>query len=306
MSNNKKKSNKAPKSASTAAVMEKKKPAESAVKKVSVKNTVKPETPAKKIITPKNSKKGIANIISETKNKAAAPLKVIKSKASQFSKPEKVKKEPKPVEVEAKIDQVRNIKERLFSLNPVFVRILAVVPLLGAAVSLKNGVMLSCAMLLTLLPLNLLLIPIYRFVPERYRFAISFAAAGIIITPVCLLTDYLVPTITSSCGIYLPLIAVCALLLTEKKHFGKKYVVPNTARDALLNGLGFAFAAVIFSALREIISNGSFYDRALPYISGFKFKFAAMPAGAFILLAVLAALFRKISKYKKTDGEDMK
>lgn len=209
-----------------------------------------------------------------------------------------------PEEELEKENQLLNLKKRLLDLNPVFVLIVAAVPLLGAAVSLKNGIMLSCAMLWTVVLLNLLLIPIYRFIPARYRPALSFVAAGVVITPMYAFANYFSPSIASSCGIYLPLIAVAALALCEKRHFGKKYVVPKTALDAFFNGLGFAFAAIVFSVLREVIANGTLYDRPLPYISEAKFNFAAYPAGAFILLAVLAALFRKIFNYKEGKGDD--
>lgn len=228
-----------------------------------------------------------------------------KPKIHRIKVDKKVKDGVPPVEFEVQAHQLQNIKKRLLSLNPVFVRMVAAVPILGAAVSLKNGIMISCGMLLTIVFLNILLIPIYRFIPTQYRCALSFVAAGIVITPVCMAFEYLAPTIFAGCGIYLPIIAVAALTMVEKKHFGRKYAVLKTARDAFLNGLGFAFAAILFSSLREIISNGTFYDRPLPYISAVKFKFATYPAGAFILLAVLAALFRRIFNFKADSEEEM-
>lgn len=206
---------------------------------------------------------------------------------------------------EKKIDAHLEIKQRVLSLNPVFVKFIAFVPLLGGATSFKNGILLSCAMIINVVLLNLLLIPVYKFIPAKYRAAVLFALSGIVITPVYAAAKYLVPSVAAGCGIYLPLIAVFAPVLTERKYFGKPRGIMKTAFCAFFNGIGFAAATLLFSFAREIITNGSVYDRPLPYLASIKFKFAAYPAGAFILLAAFAALFRKISGYKgdERDGE---
>jgi Na+-translocating ferredoxin:NAD+ oxidoreductase subunit E len=196
----------------------------------------------------------------------------------------------------------QNTKERILSANPVYVKAIALVPILGAAVSLKNGVMLSGVMILTVVVLNLIMYPLYRLIPRGYRTAGSLLAAGIVITPIIMLANYLAPTVAPLCGIYLPLLAVCALPMIEKSHYGQKYGIFKTALDALLNGLGFAFAAIVFSVIREIVGNGTLYDRPLPY-GTLKFSFAMLPAGAFLLLGLLLALFRKIFHLKGDGGE---
>jgi Na+-translocating ferredoxin:NAD+ oxidoreductase subunit E len=192
------------------------------------------------------------------------------------------------------IGLLQNAKERVLSVNPVFVNAIAVVPILGAATSLKSGVMLSGAMFLTVVLLNLVMYPLYRIIPRSYRFAASFVAAGAVITPIYMLSNYLAPTVAMLCSIYLPLIAVCAVPMIEKKHYGQKFGIAKTMLDAVLDGVGFAFAAILFSIIREIIGSGKLYDRSLPYGLKMKFSFALLPAGAFLLLGLLVALFRKI------------
>lgn len=198
----------------------------------------------------------------------------------------------------------KKLKSHLLSKNPAFVKALAIVPILGAAVSLKNGILLSCAMILTVVLLNIIAYPLNKVVPENFRPAAEFLVAGIVFTPVYMLACYFAPSVTTACGIYLPLIAVSALPLIEKKYYGKKYGFVKTAVSAGLDGLGFAFAAIIFSVIREIIGSGTLYGRPLPYVSGMKFSFALMPAGAFLLLGVLMALFKKI--YPAGDREGSK
>jgi electron transport complex protein RnfE len=185
-------------------------------------------------------------------------------------------------------------KEHVLSENPVFVKAIAIIPILGAATSLKNGILLSFAMILTVVLLNIVMYPFNRRLQRGYRAAVTFVMAGIIITPVCMLTNYIAPSVTALCGIYLPLLAICAIPMIEKKHYGVRYGIVKTVLDAALDGFGFAFAAILFSVVREIFGNGTLYDRPLPGVSQMKFSFSLLPAGAFLLLGLLAALFRKI------------
>jgi electron transport complex protein RnfE len=180
------------------------------------------------------------------------------------------------------------------------------VPVLGAAVSLKNGLLLSAAMILTVLILNLLMYPLSRAVPEKFQLAVSFLMSGAAVTPVCILANYFAPSSSALCGVYLPLISVCAIPMIEKKYYGAKYGLVMTALSALLNGAGFALAAVIFSILREILGNGTLYERPVPGLSQIKFSFALLPAGAFIILGLIAAFFRKLYGTADDNGEDMK
>ncbi len=197
-----------------------------------------------------------------------------------------------------------NSKKHVFSANPVFVKAIAIVPILGAATSLKNGILLSGAMILTLVLLSVIMYPVNKHLPRGYRTVTAFTAAGIVITPVCMLANYLAPSVTALCGIYLPLLAVCAIPMIEKKHYGVRFGIFKTAFVALLDGLGFAFAAVVVSVIREIFGSGTLYDRPLPGILQIKFSFALLPAGAFLLLGLLIALFKKIYGVTEDDEEE--
>lgn len=205
---------------------------------------------------------------------------------------------------EADVEFWGNVKQHVLSANPVFVKVIAIIPILGAATSLKNGIMLSFVMILTVVLLNMIMYPLNQHLPRGYRTLAAFVVSGIIITPACMFANYIAPSVTALCGIYLPLIAICALPMIEKKHYGARYGIAKTALDAALDGLGFAFAAIVFSVVREIFGNGTLYDRPLPGISQMKFSFALLPAGAFLFLGLLVALFRKIYGVSKDNDED--
>jgi electron transport complex protein RnfE len=238
------------------------------------------------------------------KTKVAAKKPKINIKASKIKKKALVNKER--FNYDTAIRQpgkklLHKSKKIIFSENPVFVKAIAIVPILGAGVSLKNGLALSAAMFITVVLLNLIMYPLYRHIPHGFRFAASFVVSGVIITPVIILANYFVPNITAVYGIYLPLIAICSLPMIEKSYYGKKHGFLKTTAAAVLDGIGFAFAAVIVSIIREIIGNGTLYGRSMPYFSQMKFSFALLPAGAFLLIGLMIALFRKIFDKSESD-----
>lgn len=202
--------------------------------------------------------------------------------------------------------KIKSSVRRLLSENPVFVRTVVIVPILGATATLKSGLLISVSMILTVLLLNLAMYPLNKIIPQKFIHTAAFLTAGIVVTPVCMLANYIAPAVAPLCGIYLPLLSVCALPMIETRHYGAKYGIVKTALDALFDGAGFAIAAVIFAVLREIFGNGTLYDRPMPGFSQFKFSFAPAPAGAFLLFGLVCALFRKIFGMKEDNGEGMK
>jgi Na+-translocating ferredoxin:NAD+ oxidoreductase subunit E len=233
------------------------------------------------------------------------PNTLTDSPANLQKKPVLAEKTAPQEQEDAGYDFAQNINARLLQKNPVFVRAIVLVPILGAATSLKNGILLSCAMLLTAVLLNLIAYPLYRRVPRSYRFAALFLMAGFSVTPVCMLANFIAPTVAAPCSAYLPLLAVGAMALVEKRHYGKRLGLLRTVFDAGFSALGFTFAAVVFAAIREIVGNGTLYDRALP-LANLRCPFMLAPAGAFLLLGVLIALFRKRYDYREDDRGNVK
>ena len=182
--------------------------------------------------------------------------------------------------------------------NPVLARGLALAPILGAAFTLKNGILLAAAMGMTVLLESALALPIQRLLPRSLRPAALFVAAAAVTVPVELLGGAFAPTAASLCGIYLPLLPVCALPMAGQDA-GSDHDGARVLFLALRDGLGFALAAVLISAVREIAGLGTLYDRPLPGGAQLKFSFTQSPAGAFILLGCLLALFTAIARRRK-------
>lgn len=198
----------------------------------------------------------------------------------------------------------KELKKRIGSSNPAILKFVAAIPILGAATALKNGILISIVLLATVVILNMIMYPLDRYIKPQFKYVSRFLIAGIVITPFFMLSNYMVPNITQACEIYLPLTAICAIPMIETKYCHKKYGFLRTVLMAVINGLGFTFAALLFSVIRECLGKATLYERPLPFMTSFKLPFIIYPTGAFILLGFLAALWRKIFGVKHNEKEE--
>ncbi len=106
------------------------------------------------------------------------------------------------------------------------------------------------------------------------------------------------PDLSKSLGLFIPLIVVNCIILARAEAFASKNKVIPSLVDGLAMGLGFTFALCILSTIREILGAGTLLGHPL---FGDNFQPAIMmilPAGGFLTLGFVIALFQKILKKK--------
>ena len=199
--------------------------------------------------------------------------------------------------------------DRVFLNNPVVMQGMGLAPLVVLATSGQNAVMLAAAVALLLVPSRVVACLLSRLVPLRdedpsqeelqkkllpraliYAFspAVVYLAAYPILNAV-FGTDLLM------LGIYLPMLVVEPLLTYR---FGR---VQETVHKAVSKGLritvGYALLLVLLGCVREWLSAGTVFGAAVG--SRALLPMASMPAGGFIVLGVLCAVWRTLAKKHK-------
>lgn len=100
-----------------------------------------------------------------------------------------------------------------------------------------------------------------------------------------------------SLGVYLPLLTIEPLLLYR---FGR---VQENPRKAISKGLritvGYALILLLVGCVREFLAQGSLFGVALSTRP--PLPMASMPAGGFIVLGVLCAVWRAMANWHKKD-----
>ncbi|MBS3812592.1 electron transport complex subunit E [Candidatus Bipolaricaulota bacterium] len=179
--------------------------------------------------------------------------------------------------------------------NPVFVQVLGMCPTLAVTTSLINGLSMGLATTFVLIASGLAISSLRKVIPDQVRIASFMIIIASFVTVVKLLFEAHIPTISTQLGPYLPLIVTNCIILGRQEAFASKEPVSRSLMDALGMGLGFAFALVVLGSVRELFYQGTIADVE---ILGSWYKsmiIMVQPAGAFISLSILVALFKKLS-----------
>jgi len=187
--------------------------------------------------------------------------------------------------------------------NPLFVLALGFCPALAVSTSVDNAIGMSAGVLFVLLGSNLLVSAIRKAVPNIVRIPVFIVIIATFVTVVNLVFHAYVPALYESLGIYLPLIVVNCIILGRAEAFASKNPVTASIADALGVSIGFFLALLIISFLRETLGTGSLSVFGaklftLPVLGEDPMILFILPPGAFLIMALLLALFRKIGVMK--------
>ena len=180
--------------------------------------------------------------------------------------------------------------------NPTFVQLLGMCPTLAVTTSLKNGIGMGLSATAVLIASNAIISALRKVIPQKVRIAayIVIIAAFVTIIQMCL--EAFLPELSSSLGIFIPLIVVNCIILARAEAFASKNNVFHSIMDGLGMGLGFTAALSLISAVREFLGAGTIFD--IP-IYGNVIQPAAiirLAPGGFIVLGLLVALVNYIMK----------
>ena len=178
--------------------------------------------------------------------------------------------------------------------NPTFVLVLGMCPTLGTTTSAINGMGMGLATMIVLILSNITISAIARFIPDKVRIPSYIVVIASFVTIVQLLLQAYVPVLYDALGIFLPLIVVNCIILGRAEAFANKNTVGDSALDGVGIGLGFTIALTAVGLVREILGSGSAFG--LKFIQGDGMLAFVLAPGAFIVLAYLMVIFRKITK----------
>ena len=178
--------------------------------------------------------------------------------------------------------------------NPTFVLVLGMCPTLGTTTSAINGLGMGLATTIVLILSNITISAIAKIIPDKVRIPSYIVVIASFVTIVQLLLQAYVPVLYEALGIFLPLIVVNCIILGRAEAFASKNRVCDSALDGVGIGLGFTIALTAIGLVREILGSGSAFG--WKFISGDGMLAFVLAPGAFIVLAYLMVVFRKITK----------
>ena len=199
--------------------------------------------------------------------------------------------------------------DRVFLNNPVVMQGMGLAPLVVVATTGQNGLMLAAAVTLLLVPSRVLACLLSRLVPLRDeeptpeqlqkkllpRALLYAASAAVVYLAAYPILNFVFGTGLLNLGIYLPMLVVEPLLTYR---FGR---VQETVHKAVSKGVritvGYALLLLVVGVVREWLSLGTVFGA--PVGRWALLPLAKMPAGGFIVLGVLRAVWRALAARRK-------
>ena len=195
--------------------------------------------------------------------------------------------------------------DRVFLNNPVVMQGMGLAPLVVLATTGKNALMLAVSVALLLTPSRMLAC-LKEYVdidvtPEELekkllpRGLIYSGSAAVVYLAVYPILNALFGVDLLALGIYLPMLVVEPMLIYR---FGR---VQETMQKAVSKGLritlGYVLLLLLLGCVREWMALGTVFG--LPLLSRPVLPMAGMPAGGFIVLGILCAIWRALAQHRK-------
>ena len=193
----------------------------------------------------------------------------------------------------SKNSKLQLIVDGIVKNNPTFVLVLGMCPTLGTTTSAINGMGMGLATMIVLILSNITISAIARIIPDKVRIPCYIVVIASFVTIVQLLLQAYVPVLYDALGIFLPLIVVNCIILGRAEAFAIKNSVGDSALDGVGIGLGFTIALTAIGLVREILGSGSAFG--WKFLQGDGMLAFVLAPGAFIVLAYLMVVFRKIT-----------
>ena len=194
----------------------------------------------------------------------------------------------------SKNNKLQLIVDGIVKNNPTFVLVLGMCPTLGTTTSAINGMGMGLATMVVLILSNITISAIAKIIPDKVRIPCYIVVIASFVTIVQLLLQAYVPVLYDSLGIFLPLIVVNCVILGRAEAFANKNSVGDSALDGIGIGLGFTIALTCVGLVREILGSGSAFG--WKFVAGDGMLAFVLAPGAFIVLAYLMVIFRKLTK----------
>ena len=198
------------------------------------------------------------------------------------------------------------LKDGIIKNNPVLVQLVGLCSVLAVTNTMVNAFSMGMAVIAVLVGSNLVVSLLRNFIPKKIRIPAFIVVIATFVTIVEMFMKAFAQPIYESLGIFIPLIVVNCVILARAESFAYKNKVIPSVIDGLGNGLGYNLAVVILATVREVIGSGTLFAGTdfVINVFGDKFQPAAVfvaPAGAFIALGIIVAIFNSLSKKKATN-----
>lgn len=178
-------------------------------------------------------------------------------------------------------------RDRVFLNNPVVMNGVGLAPLVIAATTGLNALMLSVAVLLMITPTRVLSALVCRWV--RFRALVYCLSAAVVYIGAYYCMQAWFSVEVTYLGIYLPLLVVEPIVIRRYEQPAPEKI-SSALKKGLLNTAGYVLVILLVGMLRELLAQGALFGQ--PLFDGSILPLSQLAAGGFIVVGVLCAVWR--------------
>ena len=188
--------------------------------------------------------------------------------------------------------------------NPVFRIVLGLCPSLAVSTSVQNAIGMGAAATFVIVGSNVVISLLRNVIPARVRIPCYIVVIAAFVTVVELVMAAYAPALSKALGIFVPLIVVNCIVLGRAEAFANRNGVWLSTLDGIGMGIGFTFALLIISTIREILGDGKLFGYM---VFGPNYQPALvmiMAPGAFVTMGMLIGYFNLLDAKRKKRAEE--
>ncbi len=183
-------------------------------------------------------------------------------------------------------------RDRIFLNNPVIMQGIGLAPLIVAATSGYNSLVLAVGIIMLLTPTRILSAILSRITPIRFRGPAYLLCAALVYIPTYyVVTTTFEPATIIQVGLYLPLLVFDPIILKRYERVQNESL-DKALSKGLITTIGYCLVLMLLGCLRELIGAGTLFN--ITIFSVAPLPIALLPAGGFIILAIVMAVWRSV------------
>lgn len=202
-----------------------------------------------------------------------------------------------------------NLVKGFFIENPLFVSVLGTCPSLATTKTIEGAIGMGILFTIVLICSNILISLVRKLIPDEVRTPCYIVIIAGFVTMVKMLCQAFLPELYSTLGVFISLIVVNCIVLGRAEAYASKHGPFDSFIDAVGMGIGYMLALISIALFREVLGTGYItFGKIFTFIplvqipiltSEFAIPLFTMPAGGFIVFAVILAAIAAITNNRK-------
>lgn len=187
--------------------------------------------------------------------------------------------------------------------NPLMILLLGATPALAATTDVRSALGMGGAVLVILVLSNIITFLLKDKIAYETKLATNILIVTGVVSVVQMLMAAFLPSIYNMLGLYVAIVAVTALTSRQADLADEAQSVGEAAKYAVSAGLTLLAVMVVVAVIRELLGSASIAGMDIAFLANYKISALAKAPGAYIVLAIVAAVVSKMGMGKEKEDK---